>query len=376
MFCTPWRKGWQLALLFTLIILRFIPPATAAPTGRQHLIVHVVAVHSKRFSSDLTLADTDGKTCHLAQLRGKPLALFFFCGCPWCQHCAETWGQFQRGGALPLTQATSLKVSPTTAMTLVVFSGNANAARAFEAQTGLDPAQTLMLPDPDLRVTTAYHADPCPRAFVLDAQGHLRYTNHHADDAPRQASALAIASRTLDALRAGSAPTSEGSFPVTTLAGKPLDLATLPGWKVIYFWSATCPCVRACESFTFIPLSRCYEGKVSFFAVASNGYDLKQSPGYLTHQIKQHNLPFPVVFDSQHQVAATLNAKVTPQAFLLSPQNEVVFAGIPDDSRRYQARTGSWGVSKSYLAQAIKQALAGKPVTVPRMKDEGCIITW
>lgn len=165
-------------------------------------------------------------------------------------------------------------------------------------------------------------------------------------------------------------------LPVTTLDGKTVDLAAKPGWKVLYFWSATCPCVRACESFTFVPLSRQYQGKVSFYAIASNGYDLKLPSDQLARQIRQHGLPFPVLLDTKHQVAQALDAKVTPQAFLLDPQNRIVFAGIPDDSRRYKANNGSWGVSKTYLAQAIAQALAGQPVSVPRVKDEGCIIAW
>ena len=163
---------------------------------------------------------------------------------------------------------------------------------------------------------------------------------------------------------------------LTTLDGKPLDLATQSGWRVIYFWSVTCPCVRACESFTFVPLARQYTGKVSFYAVASNGYDLDLPHDQLAHQIQTHKLPFPVLLDSKHLIAQSLNAKVTPQAFLLDPQGHVVFAGIPDDSRRYHADKGTWGVTKTYLSQAIEEALAGKPVTVPRVKDEGCIIVW
>ena len=161
-----------------------------------------------------------------------------------------------------------------------------------------------------------------------------------------------------------------------TLDGKPLDLAARPGWKVVYFWSATCPCVRACESFTLVPLARRYRGQVSFYAVASNGYDLDLSSDCLARQVQQHHLPFPVLWDGQHRAARALDARVTPQAFLLDPQNHVVFAGVPDDSRRYEAQNGCWGVSKTYLAQAIDQALAGQPVTVPAVKDQGCIIAW
>ena len=166
------------------------------------------------------------------------------------------------------------------------------------------------------------------------------------------------------------------SLPATSLDGKPIDLAAQPGWKVVYFWSATCPCVRACESFTFVPLARRYGARIHFYAVASDGYDLKLGPGQLAHEIAGHGLPYPVLRDGTHHVAQALNAKVTPQAFLLDPQGRVLFAGIPDDSRRYKANNGTWGVSKTYLSQAITEALAGHPVTVPRVKDEGCIIAW
>ena len=37
--------------------------------------------------------------------------------------------------------------------------------------------------------------------FVVDEKGVLRYTNDHADDAPRKAPAIAIVSRALAALR-------------------------------------------------------------------------------------------------------------------------------------------------------------------------------
>ncbi len=166
------------------------------------------------------------------------------------------------------------------------------------------------------------------------------------------------------------------SLPVRTLAGQRQNLAGRPGWKVIYFWSATCPCVRACESFTFTPLAQRYKSRVSFFAVASDGYDLALSHGALSRQIQSRKLPFPVLLDEGHLAAQALGARVTPQAFLLDPHDRVVFAGVPDDSRRYQSRTGHWGVSKTYLAQAIAQALAGRPVTALRVKDQGCIIAW
>lgn len=156
-----------------------------------------------------TLSDGDDHHRSLAEFRGRPVALFFFCGCPWCARCAETWGKFQHGGVLSAGSTTS-----TAPITLVVFSGDAAAARAFATQAGMDLSQTVLLPDPTMRVTLdLYHAEPCPRVFVLDSKGLVRYTNNHKDDAPRTASALALCSRALDALRTCSLPAQAPDLP-------------------------------------------------------------------------------------------------------------------------------------------------------------------
>ena len=161
-----------------------------------------------------------------------------------------------------------------------------------------------------------------------------------------------------------------------TLGGAPVDLFSCPGWRVVYFWSAACPCVSACERYSFVPLAKKYKGKVSFFAVASGGYDLGLPRPQLSQTIAARRLPFRVLLDPQHGVAKALGARVTPQAFLLDPQGRVVFSGMPDDSRRYLDATGKAGISRGYLARALTQALAGRPVTQPEVRDQGCIITW
>lgn len=62
----------------------------------------------------------------------------------------------------------------------------------------------------------------------------------------------------------------------TTLEGGKIDIAKQSGWKVIYFWSAECPCVKACEEYTLKPLAVKYAGKVTFYAVDAGAYDLNK----------------------------------------------------------------------------------------------------
>jgi hypothetical protein len=93
-------------------------------------------------------------------------------------------------------------------MTVVIYSEiSANSARIMADFCGFDPAQTVVLLDEPMAVTEGtYKAETCPRVFVVDSKGTLRYTNNSKEDAPREAPALMIVSRALDALRS-SAPT-------------------------------------------------------------------------------------------------------------------------------------------------------------------------
>lgn len=185
------------------LLLTLGGPGTAAPP-RTHQVTPPPKRAILQPAPDFRLQDADGKPQRLAQYRGRPVTLFFFCGCEWCARCAKMWGQFQRSGVLQSAASSPRSVSGASAdpATLIVFSGDGAAARAFALAQGMDLAQTVLLPDTTMQVTqTLYNAEPCPRVFVVDPQGLLRYTNDHPDDAARKDSEAIIVSRALDALR-------------------------------------------------------------------------------------------------------------------------------------------------------------------------------
>lgn len=139
----------------------------------------------------LTVIDTEGRAFTLAATHGHPVALLFFCGCPWCAEAARLWGHLQRSGALP----------PDT-QTVVIFDGDAAAVRAFASANKLDLSRTTLLPDPDNRLTEdVYKVTSCPRVFALDPAGMILYTNSHADDQPRVAPAKTLTRRMQTALK-------------------------------------------------------------------------------------------------------------------------------------------------------------------------------
>lgn len=169
-----------------------------------------------------SLPDPDGKPHSSKQLTGRVTVLCFFCGCDACRACATTWGGMLRGGVFRPADAASARPDdvrrpaeggkrragnppPRPASnepaTVIVYMGDAAAARQFIEATGLDPASITALADPDCRVTQEYGALPCPRIYVTDRDGRLRYLNNHADDAPQQAAPEAILAHVVSAVR-------------------------------------------------------------------------------------------------------------------------------------------------------------------------------
>lgn len=161
-------------------------PAPASPAPASPTPTAAAAPQAGQPAPAFALPDAQGRPFSLAATQGRPAALFFFCGCPWCADVAHVWGQVQRKGI---------------ARTVVVFAGTGAEAQAFAARSGLDARQTTLVPDPDSKLTEGvYRLNSCPRAFALDPAGGIRYTNDHADDQPRLAPAKTIAGHTLRAL--------------------------------------------------------------------------------------------------------------------------------------------------------------------------------
>jgi nuclear transport factor 2 (NTF2) superfamily protein len=88
---------------------------------------------------------------------------------------------------------------------VAVFAGDKQATHDFARQTGL-PACVLLIPDPRMEVTGSYGAESCPRAFVFDRHGILRYTNNSKDDLPQGHDEQRIAFKALQGIRADDKP--------------------------------------------------------------------------------------------------------------------------------------------------------------------------
>ena len=142
----------------------------------------------------LRLPRLDGKTFTLDASDRRVMPIFFFCGCDDCYKVATEWCQMQRSGAL--------KESYRIDATVVIYVDlSVVAAKALAEQIGWPGEQSILLLDRDNQVRDLWKAEPCPRVFLRDSAGVLRYTNVHPYDAARKAAPPAIVAFTLDALK-------------------------------------------------------------------------------------------------------------------------------------------------------------------------------
>jgi peroxiredoxin len=118
---------------------------------------------------DLALRPTEGGSeLVLSSLRGRPVALCFFCGCGPCQTVAEGVS------SLPDTMTVAVVAD------LETFRGDH--LRQFRAKTGF---RGPVLVDRDGEAARAYWSISCPRVWLLDRDGRIAYRHDdlHVDPA-------------------------------------------------------------------------------------------------------------------------------------------------------------------------------------------------
>ena len=106
-------------------------------------------------------------------------------------------------------------------------------------------------------------------------------------------------------------------------------------------------------------------------------YLVHADPDLTPDDAKKHAADFgytcPVLMDPKKELVSRLGAKVTPEAFVVSPAGELLYRGRIDDQyvaygkRREQP-------TRHDLRQALDEILAGKPVSAPLTPAVGCPI--
>ena len=162
--------------------------------------------------------------------------------------------------------------------------------------------------------------------------------------------------------------------------GKVYRLADYQGKFVVLQWyNKDCPFIhKHYDSGNMQKLQEKYAGKgVIWFEVASNA---PGKEGYMTPEEAQANRgkvgskALATLVDPDSDIARHYSAKTTPHMFVIDPKGVLIYQCAIDDHN--SADPEDIPKSKNYVAAALDEAMAGKPVSVASTHPYGCSVKY
>lgn len=169
-------------------------------------------------------------------------------------------------------------------------------------------------------------------------------------------------------------------FRLPDTAGKPVTLSDFKGRTVVLEWNnPNCPFVKKhYGSGNLQALQARYVGpELAWLAVNSTaaGHEDYVGPAELAAWAKgQKAHATAYLMDTQGEVARAYGARATPQMVVIDPRGVVIYNGAIDDKR--STNPADVAGAKNYVAAAIDEARAGKPVSMPSTTPYGCGIKY
>ncbi len=156
-------------------------------------------------------------------------------------------------------------------------------------------------------------------------------------------------------------------FTLKDVNGKSHSLADFKDAKavVVVYVATRCPISNA-HNKRMAELYKEFKAKnIAFIGINSNKME---GVDEIKEHAQKHGLSFPILKDVNNVVADRYKASVTPEAYVLGKNWELLYHGRIDDSRRENQ------VKSQDLNQALMEIIKDKEVTVKKTKAFGCTI--
>jgi hypothetical protein len=168
-------------------------------------------------------------------------------------------------------------------------------------------------------------------------------------------------------------------FTVSDLSGKAVKLADYKGRTVVLEWhNFGCPFVQKhYRSGNMQALQKKYGKDVVWLAVNSTNRSASDytEPATLDRQLKEFGAaPARYLMDEPGSMGLAYGAKVTPHMYVIDAGGKVVYNGAIDDKR--STNPDDVKTSKNYVAAALDELKAGKPVSVASTTPYGCTVKY
>ncbi len=188
--------------------------------------------------------------------------------------------------------------------------------------------------------------------------------------------ALAIPNRALAANPGDEAP----AFTLPDLDGKDVELASFKGSYVILEWvNHDCPFVKKhYESGNMAALQNKYTAAGMVWLTICSSAPGKQ--GHFTKEVWEARMkavsaaPKALLLDEKGTVGKAYNAKTTPHMVVIDPTGKIIYIGGIDNQPGVDRSIMAQAIN--YVVQALEEALAGKPVSVPTAPPYGCSVKY
>ena len=191
--------------------------------------------------------------------------------------------------------------------------------------------------------------------------------------------AIAAAAISTSALAAATPGLPAPGFTLTDLSGNAVNLADYKGKTVVLEWhNFACPFVQKhYKSGNMQSLQKKYGNDVVWLAVNSTSrraYDYVE-PAVVSKQLKEFSAqPARYLMDAEGKVGTAYGAKTTPHMYIIDTSGKVVYNGAIDD--RKSTDVADVKGAKNYVAAALDELKAGKPVSVASTTPYGCSVHY
>jgi hypothetical protein len=170
------------------------------------------------------------------------------------------------------------------------------------------------------------------------------------------------------------------NFTLTGSDDKPHSLSDYTGKYVVLEWTnPECPFVhKFYDSGTMQALQKQWTGKgVVWLRVnssASGREGFQDVTTLAAYEKDNHVAATESLLDPDGQVGHAYGARTTPQMFVIDPKGTLIYAGGIDNAPSWDPETIQGATN--YVSQALDEAMAGKPVSVPKSRPYGCGVKY
>jgi peroxiredoxin len=167
-------------------------------------------------------------------------------------------------------------------------------------------------------------------------------------------------------------------FTLSDQSGKPVKLSDAKGRFVVLEWfNEGCPFVRKhYDSRNMQGLQKKYGAKgVVWYTIVSSkeGKQGHLTPAEAADRLKGMSSKA-ILLDEKGGVGRLYGAKTTPHMFVVDKKGALIYMGGIDDNP--SADPADIKGAKNFVAAALDEALAGKPVSTPSSRPYGCSVKY